>query len=267
MEEIIKISETQIGNSFVNSVSARELHLKLGVKRDFSHWIKDQVKRGMFEENIDFIVIWHDVKKDIVNYVSTEKLLKRFSNTQQAVRNGYQSDYILTLDTAKHIALMSGTVKGKEIRNYFIEVEKKYRLQLQQPKPKSRDDLISVSQSELDKELQTLDFLLNRVHFSEKEKIEFINKTLEKINFQTLENPHLLKHEPVFTLTQLLKDFGINIRTADFNRKLESYGIIQRFGNGWILLDMKFGENRYFKDGKNHRYYKSTFQELLDLVL
>jgi len=111
----------------------------------------------------------------------------------------------------------------------------------EQPEEKKRDDLISVSDSELDRELKALDFLLNRVHFSEKEKIEFINKTLEKINFQTLENPHLLKHEPVFTLTQLLKDFGINIRTADFNRKLESYGIIQRFGNGWILLDMKFG--------------------------
>ena len=41
----------------------------------------------------------------------------------------------------------------------------------EQPEPKSRDNLISVSQSELDKELQTLDFLLNRVHFSEKEKI------------------------------------------------------------------------------------------------
>jgi prophage antirepressor-like protein len=137
----------------------------------------------------------------------------------------------------------------------------------EQPKEKTRDDLISVSDSELDRELKALDFLLSRVHFSEKEKIEFINKTLEKINFQTLENPHLLKHEPVFTLTQLLKDFGIDIRTADFNRKLESFGVIQRFGNGWILLDMKFGENRHFKEGTNHRYYKSTFQELLDLVL
>jgi hypothetical protein len=143
----------------------------------------------------------------------------------------------------------------------------------EQPKPTKRTDLISVSIEEMRKELEALDFLLNRVHFSEKEKIEFINKTLEKINFQTLENPHLLKHEPVFTLTQLLKDFNVNIRTADFNRKLESYGIIERFGNGskvsnsssWILLDI--GENRHFKEGTNHRYYKSTFGELLDLVL
>jgi len=42
---------------------------------------------------------------------------------------------------------------------------------------------------------------------------------------------------------------------------------IERFGNGWILLDMRFGENRNFQEGKNHRYYKSTFQELLNLTL
>jgi len=59
----------------------------------------------------------------------------------------------------------------------------------------------------------------------------------------------------------------VDIRTADFNRKLESFGIIKRYGNGWILLDMKFGENRNFKEGTNHRYYKSTFGELLGLVL
>ena len=120
-----------------------------------------------------------------------------------------------------------------------------------------RTDLISVSDSELDRELKTLDFMLNRIQFSEKEKIEFINQTLEKINFQTLKNPHLKKREQVFTLTDLLKEFQIQIRTSDFNKKLQSFGIIERLGSGWILVDMKFGENRDFQDGKNHRYYRS----------
>jgi len=30
---------------------------------------------------------------------------------------------------------------------------------------------------------------------------------------------------------------------------------------------MKFGENRETQNNKNYRYYKSTFQELLDMVL
>jgi phage anti-repressor protein len=248
MEEIIKISKTTIGDSSVNSVSARELHSALGIKTRFNDWFKRQVNKYDFVENLDYVAI-------------TQKRV-----TAQGNQTEY-SDYILTIDMAKELAMVENNESGRKIRRYFIEVEKKYRLQLQQPKEKNRDDLISVSDSELDRELKALDFLLNRVHFSEKEKIEFINKTLKKINFQTLENPHLLKHEPVFTLTQLLKDFRVDMRTADFNRKLESYGIIQRFGNGWILLDMKFGENRHFKEGTNHRYYKSTFWELLDLVL
>lgn len=33
-------------------------------------------------------------------------------------------DYTLTVDAAKQIALMSGTEKGKQVRMYFIQVEK-----------------------------------------------------------------------------------------------------------------------------------------------
>jgi len=246
----IEIIEQQIDSETVKTISARELHQKLEVKKDFSSWIKYQIKKAMLTENMDFIT----------------------THQKRGVANGGHKmvlEYYLTIDSAKHIALMSGTIKGRDIRNYFIEVEKKYRLQNSEPvlESKSRDDLISVSDSELDRELKALKFILDNFNLSEKEKIEVSNRVFEKINFETLENPHLRKQEQVFTLTVLLNDFGINMRTADFNKKLESFGIIERFGNGWILLDMKFGENRNFKEGKNHRYYRSTFEELLDLVL
>jgi len=133
------------------------------------------------------------------------------------------------------------------------------------PKPKN---LISVSDSELDRELKTLKFILDNFNLSEKEKIKKSNEVFQNINFIVkLENPHFKKREPVFTLTQLLAEFGISILTKDFNLKLESFGIIERFGSGWILLEMRFGENRETQNGKNHRYFKTTFQELLDIVL
>jgi phage anti-repressor protein len=124
---MITVSENRIGEQTINSVSARELHKELGSKDDFSHWIKLQIKRSGIEENLDFIKVWYDGKNPIVNTITEKELFQKFRNTQQAVRNGWQSDYILTLDSAKHIAMMSGTAKGKEVRNYFIEVEKKFR--------------------------------------------------------------------------------------------------------------------------------------------
>ena len=267
MQEIIKISENRIGDSSVNSVSARELHKRLGVKKQFTQWAEPQIKRAGLQENIDFINVWHDTQKGIVNYISEKELLEKFSNVQQATRNGFQSDYILTMESAKHIAMMSGTQKGKEVRNYFIKVEETYKLQISKPKTEKRDDIISVAQSELDKELQTLKFILDNFNLSENEKITFTNQTLEKINFQTLKNPALKKREPVFTLTKLLKEFQISILPKDFNPKLESFGIVKYSEDGWEIIDMRFGENRKYQDRNNPKYYKSTFQELLDIVL
>ncbi len=56
MKELIKIEIKEFQNSEkINSVNARDLHNFLGVKKDFSNWIKYQLKRGLFDENIDFI--------------------------------------------------------------------------------------------------------------------------------------------------------------------------------------------------------------------
>jgi DNA-binding transcriptional regulator GbsR (MarR family) len=132
-------------------------------------------------------------------------------------------------------------------------------------KPEKRTDLISVSDSELDRELKALKFILDNFNLSEKEKIIFTNQTLEKINFQTLENPHLKKIEPVFSLTDLLKEFGISETAHQFNLKLESFGIIERQENGWQIVNMKYGRNLPASFGNNPKYFKSTFQELLDL--
>jgi len=102
--EIIK---HQIGNSEVHSINARDLHQKLEVKKDFSNWIKYQFKRGFFIENTDYI---------------RTRQKRRVGAVEKEI-----TEYFLTLDTAKEIAMMSGTPKGKDVRNYFIEVEKQFR--------------------------------------------------------------------------------------------------------------------------------------------
>jgi len=108
-EETIKVFKYKFQGEEVNAVSARELYKKLEVKKDFTTWFKAQIKRGMFDENIDFIAI----------------VLLPQKGEQRGGHN--KIDYILVMDTAKHISMMSGTAKGKNIRRFFIQVEKEYR--------------------------------------------------------------------------------------------------------------------------------------------
>ena len=99
MTEIIKVKTKEN----VQVVSARDLHEVLGVKTRFSQWAKQNFKH--FRENIDFSSVVTTTQQN--QYGGTKKL----------------QDYALTIEMAKHIAMMSGTDKGYEIRDYFIKVE------------------------------------------------------------------------------------------------------------------------------------------------
>lgn len=98
MNELIKVKTKED----VQVVSARDLHEALDIKTRFSLWTKQNFKH--FRENIDFTSV---VTTTLVNNGAKRKL----------------QDYALTIEMSKHIAMMSGTDKGYEIRDYFIKVE------------------------------------------------------------------------------------------------------------------------------------------------
>lgn len=106
MSEIIKISSEVIGTEKTNSVNARELHQVLEIGKQFGNWINAQINSLGLEKNVDYIVYEEKVKAG--NGFTTKK------------------EYIITTDTAKHISMASRTAKGKEVRNYFIQIEKEY---------------------------------------------------------------------------------------------------------------------------------------------
>lgn len=103
----IVITPQQMGNTEVNTINARELHAHLGVKKQFTQWIEPKLSDAMLDEGIDYLLLNQEVKNPNGGRPSV--------------------NYILTLDTAKHIAMMSRTAKGKEVRAYFVEVEKESR--------------------------------------------------------------------------------------------------------------------------------------------
>lgn len=101
MEEIIKIDTSQSGEQFVN---ARDLHKALEVKTQFNKWIERMIEYG-FVDGTDF---W-------------SFLSKTSSGGRPSV------EYNLTISTAKEIAMLQRNEKGKQVRNYFIQVEDRYK--------------------------------------------------------------------------------------------------------------------------------------------
>lgn len=100
MKELIKINTNEEGKQLV---SARELYLGLGLnKSNWSRWYPTNItKNDFFIKNVDWVGVRHyDEGNEI-------------------------QDFAISLDFAKHIAMMARTEKSHEYRNYFIECEKK----------------------------------------------------------------------------------------------------------------------------------------------
>lgn len=97
MNELVKI-ETK---GEMQVVSAKELYEKLGMdKSHWKRWANNNIQSNeFFAENIDY---------------------QAFAT----VANGNKTqDYLITVDMAKHICMLSRTEKAHEIRDYFIKVE------------------------------------------------------------------------------------------------------------------------------------------------
>ncbi|MGL5460766.1 MAG: phage antirepressor KilAC domain-containing protein [Cetobacterium sp.] len=145
-----------------NLVSARELHSKLEIGKDFTNWMKKNIEYG-FVENVDFTTLWNDAKTgDVVTFNG---------NVNSMVRLGYQKEYIITLDMAKHICMVLKTQQGKIFRQYFIDVEK------QAIKPKMPVTYLEALKELVQAEEQRV--LLEAKIEEDKPKVEFVEAIIE----------------------------------------------------------------------------------------
>lgn len=105
MESLPEVIDTIIGTETIPSVNARDLHHGLGIRRDFSAWLKQHIepdKTGHCDwiENKDFAVL--------------------LTLDGEQTRGGHNRiDYAFSIEMAEHIAMMTRTKKGREVRNYF----------------------------------------------------------------------------------------------------------------------------------------------------
>ena len=102
MNELINVT---LNENHEPVISARQLHEALEVKTEYKKWFKRMTDYG-FTENEDYVKV-------------TQKCLT--SSTGQNI-----TDHVIKLDMAKEIAMIQRTDKGKEVRTYFIQVEKDF---------------------------------------------------------------------------------------------------------------------------------------------
>ena len=103
MNELINVT---LNDNHEPVVSGRQLHEALYVKTRYNDWFNRMTEYG-FIENQDYLAI-------------TQKRVTAQGNSTNQV------DHIIKLDMAKEIAMIQRTERGKQVRQYFIQVEKDF---------------------------------------------------------------------------------------------------------------------------------------------
>lgn len=124
MNQLINIKE-QNGKQLV---SARELYIGLGLNHSqWSRWAKKNIfNNDFFEEKKDWIGVRHNVEGNEVQ------------------------DFAITLEFAKHIAMMARTEKSHKYRNYFIKCEKQLLQQNDVKAIKGMEQVVNQLQEKID---------------------------------------------------------------------------------------------------------------------
>lgn len=197
MNNIITITD----KGGIQTVNARELHLFLEVGKDYSTWIKDRIEKYSFEEGKDFSPV---LGKSIGGRPSTE--------------------YHISIDMAKELAMVERNEKGKQARQYFIEVEKAYRAQ----KPK-----------ELTFEEQVVNVL-----GTAQAKIHALEAKVQDMRPDANFGKSLKDSSSNYTATQVAKEVGIRSAIA-LNQFLKEKEVIFHQSGAWKPYS-KYSELGYF---------------------
>lgn len=196
MSELIKLNT----NSNDITLSARELHNFLEVTERFNNWFNRQLQYG-FEENRDYVGC------KVFNTLAKQELL----------------DYEIKLDMAKEIAMIQRSEKGKQARQYFLQVEKAW----------------------------------NSPEMIMKRALEIANKQFENLKLENMEQKKLLKEQKpkvlfadavstsqtsilVGELAKLIKQNGVDIGERRLFKWLRDNGyLIKRKGSDYNMPTQK----------------------------
>ena len=181
------------------TVSARELHEKLNIEKRFSAWF--ETNSNGFVEGVDFTSV---LSGTVVNNGAFREL----------------QDYNLTIDMAKHICLMSRTEKGKECRQYLIDLEKAWN---------TPEQVMARALRMADKTIASLKDRCKMLGNEIEKKTELIETMQPKVSYYDL----ILQCAGLLSTTEIAKDYGMSAKS--FNSLLHGLGVQYKQGERWFL--------------------------------
>lgn len=247
MSNII-LHDKEVGGNLIQTLNARELYEGLGVKGDFTSWIKDQIKARELIENKDFVV---------------------FMANHENPRGGRpRAEYFLTIRAAKHITAMSRSEGGEQYRTALFDLEEgvaSYGHVIQSPHQKA---------IELTKDIIELARLFGApMHVALIEA----SKAIEPLGIDTM--PLLKSSEYMDNIdvddhwlepTELGK--RSNKTGAEMNKLLAAIGLQAKINGEWIPTDSAEGLFQWHswksehstKSGRNLKWHVKRVEQLVD---
>lgn len=209
------------------TLSARELHEFLEVKTKYKDWFPRMCEYG-FSENIDYRLVAQ----------------KRATNNP---KNPYTefNDHEITLDMAKEIAMLQRSDKGKQCRQYFLELERKWN------SPEAvMNRALEYSRKQVNALLQTNE----KLELENKVKSQQIAELEPKASYYDV----VLNCKDLLSISVIAKDYGWS--AIRLNEYLHKKGVQFKQGKTWLLYQ-KYAVEGYTStkthehlgnDGRNH---------------
>ncbi|WP_312249616.1 phage antirepressor KilAC domain-containing protein [Streptococcus parasuis] len=198
MNELINIT---LNENHEPVVSARDLHKGLEISKRFSAWFEQNSK--LFIENEEFTSV-----------PKGTPVIGGNGNIQ------YLDDFALTIDMAKQLAMMSRTDKGKEVRKYFIQVEKDFN---------SPEKIMARALLMADKKITNLTMQNNHLQLELKE-------AQKQARYLDL----IIESKGALRVSQIAQDYGMTANKL--NKVLYELGVQHKVNGQWILYKRHMGK-------------------------
>lgn len=194
---LIPINITETDEQFV---SGRDLHMYLGIETPYTKWFARMCEYG-FAEGIDYRV--------------ADKKVHNSNGGRQNI-----TEHELTIEMGKQLCMLARNDKGREAREYFIQVEREW----------------NSPEKVMGRALKIANMVINE------QKVLIAAQEQQISEFKPIRDyvDEILSSTSALTITQIAADYDITARAL--NKILEEEKIQRSVGGQWILYKNQMGK-------------------------